>query len=421
MTTGLDKPRRLRKRPRMPDASPAQRGRVLFLCPQPFFTWRGSPIRVAYDVEALARLGYEVDLLTLPIGEDRAIPGVRILRVPRLPGLSRIAIGPSPGKALYDVLLFGRGLAEILRRRYAVIHGVEETALIAWALSRLCGAAAVFEKHSDPVSHRAGVLKNLILAAYARVETLAIHAADAVIGTGRTLVEQVRRVSPRKPAYHVFDLPSSPREADADRAAAIRAGWVRGPDDVIALYVGSFAAYQGIDLLFEAMIRAFAAEPRLRLVVIGGSEAERAERQRQLAAAGFADRALFPGFLPPDELTHHLRAADILLSPRIHGVNSPLKLLDYLKAGRAIVATDLPANRELVDESCAVLTAPEPDALAAGVRQLAADAGRRAELGRTGRRRIDETYNFDGFVRRLAECYSGLPAPRARPRDASQP
>jgi glycosyltransferase involved in cell wall biosynthesis len=185
---------------------------------------------------------------------------------------------------------------------------------------------------------------------------------------------------------------------------------------VLALYVGSFAGYQGLDLLFEAMRRVFQARPEVRLVIIGGSEAEREARRAWLARHGVADRVTFLGFVAPDALPEYLRAADILLSPRISGNNSPLKLLDYLKSTRPIVATDLPANRELVDDSCALLVPPDAAAFAAGVERLASAPALRDSLGRAGRRRIDDTYNLDGFVKRLRACYAGLPAhpPAAR-------
>ena len=159
-------------------------------------------------------MGCEVDLLTLPMGEARDITGVRILRVARIPGVATIAIGPSPGKLLYDVLIFFRGLRLVIRHRYDVIHGVEETGIIAWILGRLSGAAVVYERHSDPSSHRDRWFKNLVLTAYARVDRVMIFGADAVIGTCRTVAQQVRTMSPGKPVFHVFDLPSSPREPD---------------------------------------------------------------------------------------------------------------------------------------------------------------------------------------------------------------
>ena len=388
---------------------------VLFISPQPFFAWRGSPLRVANDVEALVRLGYAVDLLTLPMGEPRDIPGVRILRVGRIPGIREVPIGPSLGKLLYDALLLIRGLRLVIRRRYDVIHGIEEAGLIAWILGRLSGAAVVYEKHSDPASHRDGRLRNLVLAAYARVERLMVSGADAVIGTGLALVEQVRAMNPRKAVFHVFDIPSSRKEPDPRRADKIRAGLIRAPGERIALYAGSFAPYQGLDLLFDAMLLVFRARPDVRLAIIGGAEAESAARREWLAARGVEDRVSFVGFVPPDELPEYLRAADILLSPRVSGVNSPLKLLDYLKAGRAIVATNLPANREVVDESCAVMVEPDAAAFAAAVERLASSPEWREKLGAAGRRRIDETYHMDGFVNRIRACYAALPPAKPRP------
>ena len=60
--------------------SKQQSKRVLFIASQPFFQWRGSPIRLGFDLMSLSQLGYEVEFLTLPIGEPREIPGVKIVR-----------------------------------------------------------------------------------------------------------------------------------------------------------------------------------------------------------------------------------------------------------------------------------------------------------------------------------------------------
>lgn len=382
--------------------------RVLFLAPQPFFQWRGSPIRVGFDVQALAEMGYEVDLLTLPVGEDRAIPGVRVLRVANPFGVKNIPIGPSLHKAFFDLLMLFKGVPLARRQRYAVVHAVEETALVGWVLARLCGAKLVFEKHSDPASHKAHALKNLILWLYARAERLAIRLSDAVIATGAGLVEQARRVAPRKPVHHIFDIPSSLVEPDERDAHAVRARLKQHADEVLVLYVGSFAVYQGIDLMFESMPEVLSRTPRVRFAIVGGTEAEIADRRAWLAARGIDGSVRFLGKIPPDQLPHTLAAADILLSPRISGINTPLKLLDYLKAGRAIVATDNTANRQILNEQCAVLTRPEAKAFAAGVVDLVNDAPLRAVMGRAGRRLVDDLYNFGEFKRRLQACYTAL-------------
>ena len=97
-----------------------------------------------------------------------------------------------------------------------------------------------------------------------------------------------------------------------------------------------------------------------------------------------------------------------MLSPRLAGINTPLKLLDYLKAGRAIVATDTEANRLILDERTAVLAEAEPSAFADAILRLISDDALRDTLARAGRRLIDETYNFGEFTRRLGACYESL-------------
>jgi glycosyltransferase involved in cell wall biosynthesis len=386
----------------------SDRPRVLFIAPQPFFQWRGSPIRVGFNVQALADLGFEVDLLTLPIGEERLLPGVRVLRVANPLGVKNVPIGPSAHKAFFDLLILFKALSLARRRRYAVIHAVEETGLIGWLAARLTGARVVFEKHSDPASHKDKPFKNLVLACYRQVEHLAIRAADAVIATGEGLVAQVRAVAPGKAVHGIFDIPSSLVEPTPARTEAARARVQQAPDEVLALYVGSFAVYQGLELLFESLPAATQRCPHLRVLIVGGTEAEIDARRAWLRSRGIEDRVRFLGRIPPDELPDYLAASDLLLSPRLAGINTPLKLLDYLKAARAILATDNTANRQILDETCAVLTASEPAAFADGMARLADDAALRERLGRAGRRLIDEKYNFGEFKRRLAACYRGL-------------
>ncbi len=386
----------------------SEKPRVLLISPQPYFQWRGSPLRVSFNARALAELGYDVDLLAMPVGEDKQIPGVALHRAPNIIRAKDLPIGPSAAKAILDIALFFKAAALARRRPYQVIHGIEDAGPIAAVLARRHGAKMIFEKHSDPASYKKGFFRNLVMAAYRRVERFSILRADAVIGTGPALVEQARAVAPGRPVHHIFDIPSSLVEPDPARAAEVRARLGLPPGAVLALYVGSFAVYQGIDLLFQSIPPALKQAPDLRFAIIGGSPAQVAARKAELAAAGCADRVLFLGHIDPDELPHTLAAADILLSPRIAGGNTPLKLLDYLKAARAIVACDNPANRLILDETRARLVAPDPSAFADGIAVLAADAPLRQRLGAAGHQLYLSTYNYAQYKQRLAGAYRQL-------------
>ncbi|NQT92965.1 MAG: glycosyltransferase family 4 protein [Lentisphaerae bacterium] len=383
--------------------------KILFISPQPFFQWRGSPIRVAFNVQALAELGHEVHLLTLPIGERKEIPGVRVIRVPNLFLRRDIPIGPSFWKAAFDVLLLLKGLSLGFRHRYDVVHGVEETGAVALFIARCTGGKAVFEKHSDPAAYKKGAMINLVLSLYRHIEAMAARNAEAVIGTGPGLAEQARAMNPRGPVYCIHDIPSSLCEADPASVPGIRQRLLDGGGEgPIVLYVGSFAVYQGVDLVFGAIPGVLAARPDTRFVIVGGTPDEIRERKAKLAECG-ADRAvLFPGKIPPDELPGYLAAADVLLSPRIAGTNTPLKVLDYLKAGGAIVATDHDAHRQILDESSAVLVEPSTAGIAEGILLLLGDEDRRHRLASRAVSLHAERYTYSAFKRSLEECYEGL-------------
>ena len=380
--------------------------RILFIASQPFFEWRGSPIRLGFDLLALTQLGYTVDFLTLPLGERREIPGVHIRRAPNLFGARRIAIGPSLLKLAFDGILFWMALGCVLRQRYAVVHGVEDCGLIAWVAARIGRARLIFERHSDPSSYHKGGLRNAVMRVYAAVERFVMRRADAVIGTGPGLVAHAQAVGRASRACLIPDIPSSLAEATEAGRAAARARCVRQADDLLIAYVGSFAVYQGIDLLFAAIPLVAAAEPRARFVIIGGSPEEIQSRKAALAAAGFPQAALFLGHIAPDQLPDTLAAADILLSPRLAGMNTPLKLLDYLKAGAAIVATDCEANRLILTPEIAQLTPLTPDGFAAGILALCRDPGRRARLARAGGGLLASRHNFALFREALRLCYT---------------
>lgn len=382
--------------------------RILFISSQPFFQWRGSPIRVGFDVQALAEMGFQVDLLTLPVGEDKEIPGVTIFRVANLFGSRNVPIGPSLLKAWFDLLLLRKAFGLFLRRRYDVVHCVEDTGIIGVILSAIFRRKLVFEKHSDPSSYRKGLLRNLIMRLYAMVERFTVRHADAAIGTGPGLARQMREMTDRAPVHEIFDVPSSLTEAKPERARDIRGKLTKREDEMLITYVGSFAVYQGVDLMFNAMPVVVRKRPDARFVVVGGTQEEISERTKWLAEQGIETSVTFPGKMPPDELPDFLAASDILLSPRLAGVNTPLKLLDYMKAGRAIVATDSEANRLILDENTAVFTDAHPSAFAEGICGLLDDRNLRERMGKNSRKLFEQKYDFGEFKNRLARCYDEL-------------
>ncbi len=382
--------------------------RILIISPQPFFQWRGSPIRVKFILQAFSDLGYQVDLLTLPFGEDITFPKVRIFRVANLFGVKNVAIGPSAVKALFDVLLFIKAIPLVRKNRYDVIHGIEEAGFLALVLGRLFKTKVVFEKHSDPASHSKGLLRNTILSVYSAVEQFTARRADLVIGTGPGLAQQVRNLKPKGKVAAIFDIPSSLIEANDSTSKAIACSLRQQDNEILVTFVGSFAVYQGIDLLFRAIEHVLRQTTKIRFIIIGGNKDEIEQRRAQLANAGFAAQVNLMGKIPPDELPDYLHASDILLVPRHSGVNTPLKVLDYFKAGRAIVASDVASNRLILDDDTAEFARADAEQYGDKIIELAKNANRRAQLGDNGHQRYRQKYNFKTFKSLLDKAYQHI-------------
>ena len=102
--------------------------KILMLAPEPFFSVRGTPFSIRNRVRVLSELGHEVDLVTYHLGEDIAFPGLTIRRIPALPFIRHVRVGPSPAKLPLDLLLFWTAAACCARTRYDCVHTHEEAA-----------------------------------------------------------------------------------------------------------------------------------------------------------------------------------------------------------------------------------------------------------------------------------------------------
>jgi glycosyltransferase involved in cell wall biosynthesis len=176
------------------------------------------------------------------------------------------------------------------------------------------------------------------------------------------------------------------------------------PDPLVLGFVGFVRDWHGLDAVIAAMAE-HAGAPRLDLVVVGDGPA-RAALERQAAALGIADCVRFTGLAPHADVPRMVAGFDIALQPRAVAYASPLKLFDYMAAGRAIVAPDQANIREiLTDRETALLFDPaRPDAVWLAVLRLTGDAGLRGRLGAAARAEIDRRrYTWAGNAARLVD------------------
>ena len=201
-----------------------------------------------------------------------------------------------------------------------------------------------------------------------------------VIVICQQLVEVVRAIDPLVPTVLIENAPAS--RSPGRRQRSLRATRGIDPHVPVVLYTGTFEAYQGLDLLYAAAARVRATRPDVRFLVVGGQPDQVEAARVQARSAGADGVVLFTGQRPSEEIPQFLDAATVLASPRSRGTNTPLKIYQYLRAGRPIIATRLLTHTQVLDDSVAVLTEPTPDAYAAGILRAVDDPAEADAIGR---------------------------------------
>jgi len=384
--------------------------KILFLAPQPFYTERGTPIAVKLAVSALCREGHRVDLLTYHEGQDIAIPGMRLCRAGRPPGVKRIPIGFSIKKLLCDVWLMFAAFRILRHGHYEVVHAVEESVFIALLARLFWRFQLVYDMDSlmaDQIAEKWPRI-SLLLPFMRWFEHQAMKRSDLVLAVCPLIAERARNSQHAERVHLTPDIAFSPDASLEITVENLREHCLQpGP---IALYVGNLEPYQGIDLLLEAMA-AMAPEQRSNLIIIGGSDASIAAYFAKAEAVALGNWVRFLGQRPLDALPAYLEQADILCSPRLKGVNTPMKIYSYMLAGRAILATDIASHSQVLDASCAMLVAPQPAAMAEGWAKLIYSPQLRTELGEMAAERAGTLYCEQAFDQRLKQAYAVLRPP----------
>jgi glycosyltransferase involved in cell wall biosynthesis len=378
--------------------------KVLLLAPHPFFQDRGTPIAVRALAEVLGQAGHRVDLLAYAEGEDVEIPGVRLLRIPRIAALSGIRPGFSWKKLASDGLMAFKMFPLVRRERYDLVHAVEESAFLARALKAFFGIPYVYDMDSSlaqQMMEKYGSLR-AVAGLLRASERHAIRESVGVIAVCRALEDIVQAGAPGKLVARVEDVTL------LDGGAAALVPPLPEAPRPLVMYVGNLERYQGIDLLMDGWADAVRRGAPGTLMIVGGTEAHVAQYRKRAQAGGYGDRVRFAGPRPVAVLGAVLEAADVLVSPRTLGFNTPMKIYSYLDSGKPIVATRLPTHTQVLDDVLAVLCEPEPAALGAALRDLLTDRERAARVGAAGRARARAEYTPDAFRRKVLAFYGAV-------------
>jgi len=252
--------------------------------------------------------------------------------------------------------------------------------------------SAVYEAHAQP--QKALRLYRWICRRCRRLVSISRGLRDELVQSCNVPASRIL-IAPDAVDLDKFDIPLSKQEARRQVGLPT--------DKRIVLYAGHLYPWKGADVLAQAA--RVIEDPSYLFVFVGGTEADVETFSRRYAAR----QILVVGWQPHERIPTYLKAADVLVLPnsgktRISSHHtSPLKLFEYMAARRPIVASDLPALREILDSGCALQVPPDqPLALAQGIEHLAQDPQLSQALSREAFQRAQH-HTWRDRARRILE------------------
>lgn len=181
-------------------------------------------------------------------------------------------------------------------------------------------------------------------------------------------------------------------------------------------FIGSFYAYEGLNILLDALPAMIKANPDIRVLLVGGGPQD-ANLKEQARALGLENHVIFTGRVPHSEVQRYYDLVDVLVYPRLKmrltDLVTPLKPLEAMAQGRVLVASDVGGHKELIEhgKTGMLFTAGDPLALAEQVHALLAQKQRWPEIRAAGRRFVEAERNWAASVARYRSVYAGLRKP----------
>jgi 1,2-diacylglycerol 3-alpha-glucosyltransferase len=368
----------------------------------PFPYPQGSQVLIGQLSAALQRRGHSVRLATYHWGVGAPPAGVAVQRSRALPGGRPVLARPSWQKPLLDLLLAGELLRLARRWQPDVMHTHNfEGLLAALFVRKLTGVPVVHHVHnamgleldtyfrSRPGRWAGGVVGRWVDAHLPR-------RADHCIVLNAAAVAYFRQRGVR----HLAVVPPG-IDFQAGDAARGRQRLGQGP---LVLYAGNLDRYQDLDLLFYAFRAVLDARPDVWLVLSTNSEP--GEWQVRASALGIGGQTVFARAQQFEPVADLLAAADVAVCPRLVCLGFPIKLLNYMAAGKAIVASAGSACGLRHLENGWVVADGDAAGMAAAILALLDDRAWARRLGEEARETARRDYGWDRAVAAIEEIYA---------------
>jgi glycosyltransferase involved in cell wall biosynthesis len=378
--------------------------RIAYVCADPgvpVFGTKGSSIHVQEVVRGFLREGAQVELFATRL--DGPVPagmeGVRSHWLPALPkgeleAREEASIGAN--YSLYAALQ-RQAPFDLVYERYSLwsFAGME--------YARAAGASGVLEVNAPLIEEQ---LRYRGLANRSAAEAVAqrvFSAAKVILAVSHEVAEHLARYSGTEDRVQVV-----PNGVDPNRFPPGLPPTHPAPPNAITIgFVGTLKPWHGLGLMVDAFAKLYRDFPAARLLIVGDGP-ERESLLDHLGRAGVLPAAHLTGAVDPADIPGLLASIDVAVAPYPLNGNfyfSPLKVYEYMAAGRPVVASRIGQLVEVIqhEESGLLCDPGDAEALAAALKRLCEDRVLAERLGRNARERVLRHHTWDAVVQRILE------------------
>jgi len=386
--------------------------RLAYVCTDPgvpVFGLKGCSVHVREVLRALLDLGIEVVLFARrfdgdPPPELEAIPVRRLSRLPKQDDPERERAAIAANDALGSELERA-GPFDLVYERYSL------WSFAAMDYARAAGIPGLLEVNAPLIEEQAEHRQLRDRAAAESASARAFRSATSLVAVSKEVAEYLRDFTGAADRIHVV-----PNGVDPQRFEDVAPTLAAEPGVFTVGFVGSLRPWHGLPILVDAFARLRATDRATRLVVVGDGP-ERSKLVADLSTRGLGEAVKLVGPVAPDEVPGWLASLDAAVAPYpnlSHFYFSPLKVYEYMAAGRALVASEIGQLRELIEPEVNGLLCPPGDAAAIAIAlgRLRHDPALRRRLGRAARATIRKGHTWDRVVRRLL-ALAEVPATKA--------
>jgi glycosyltransferase involved in cell wall biosynthesis len=370
------------------------------IAPEPFFQPRGTPLSEYFRIRALSDIGYHIDLVTYHIGEDVDIKNLKIYRSLNIPFVKEIKVGPSFLKIILDFFLLLKTIERLIREKYSLIYSHEEASFFGCILSKLWRLPHLYDMHSSLPQQlenfqfsRSKILKKIFI----WFEKFVLKNSDSVIVICKDLLEKAKEIVSPEKIFLIENFLTLDEYNYSDADIERKKRELSIINKKIVFYAGTFEGYQGLDLLLKAFKK---VDGEVILLLIGGKKSQIEELKHLAEELNISSRVFFLGQKRFSEIPLYMSMADVLTSPRLTGTNTPLKIYSYLKSGKPIVATNLPTHLQVLNSEIAILTEPEPESFAQGIK-FALSNPKALEIAKRAKKFADKEYTYSNYLSKV--------------------